>query len=423
MSYAIQAESVGKSFILHHQRNRPNDSLRDALAGSLSHLGRSLLRRNKTDQTEEFWALKDISFQIRPGERIGLLGRNGAGKSTLLKILSRTLEPSTGRIKIRGRIASLLEVGTGFHPELTGRENIYFNGAMLGMSKAEISRKFDEIVDFAEVQQFLDTPVKHYSSGMYVRLGFAVAAHIDPEILIVDEVLAVGDARFQKKCIGKMNEISQDGHTLLFVSHNMNAIIRLTNRALVLDQGRIVHDGDTSQAVTQYLTANASEDHHHSMQTKVDWLSAVAFQWLREQTPVGFNHPLVFKLSFNLARQTERIVFTLAFVNTIGARVLTSKAELRDASPGSHQVTLLARDHKLTPGTYFVRLDLWTTYEHIFECDNICMIDIFASDTDDHIIKNMSRRARDTLGCYCPLEMTHCIDDTGTTQASKIYLS
>lgn len=259
MSYAIQAESVGKSFILHHQRNRPNDSLRDALAGSLSHLGRSLLRRDETDQTEEFWALKDISFGIRPGERIGLLGRNGAGKSTLLKILSRTLEPSTGRIRIRGRIASLLEVGTGFHPELTGRENIYFNGAMLGMSKAEIGRKFDEIVDFAEVEQFLDTPVKHYSSGMYVRLGFAVAAHIDPEILIVDEVLAVGDARFQKKCIGKMHEISEEGRTLLFVSHNMHSIMQLTQRALVLDRGQMVCDADTRDAVTKYLSADAGD--------------------------------------------------------------------------------------------------------------------------------------------------------------------
>ncbi|UZR28317.1 ABC transporter ATP-binding protein [Methylococcus mesophilus] len=405
MSYAIQAESVGKSFILHHQRNRPNDSLRDALAGSLSHLGRSLLRRHKTDQTEEFWALKDISFQIRPGERIGLLGRNGAGKSTLLKILSRTLEPSTGRIKIRGRIASLLEVGTGFHPELTGRENIYFNGAMLGMSKAEISRKFDEIVDFAEVQQFLDTPVKHYSSGMYVRLGFAVAAHIDPEILIVDEVLAVGDARFQKKSIGKMHEIGQQGRTLLFVSHNMNSIMQLTQRALVLDHGKIVCDSATGDAVTRYLSVDAAEDSVRPLKPRVDWLSDVHFRWLREETDPGFNKPLNFRLGFATERRISRPVFTIGFINTIGARVLTCKTNLDDIESGQHNFGLGIADHHLTPGTYFVQLDLWGSAEEIFSYENICTVDLFAASTDDRLIQNISRRRGDKLGCYAPMEL------------------
>ncbi|MDF9392302.1 MULTISPECIES: ABC transporter ATP-binding protein [Methylococcus] len=408
MSYAIQAESVGKSFILHHQRNRPNDSLRDALAGSLSHLSRSLLRRarrNQRDETEEFWALKDISFQIRPGERIGLLGRNGAGKSTLLKILSRTLEPSTGRIRIRGRIASLLEVGTGFHPELTGRENIYFNGAMLGMSKAEISRKFDEIVEFAEVEQFLDTPVKHYSSGMYVRLGFAVAAHIDPEILIVDEVLAVGDARFQKKSIGKMHEIGQEGRTLLFVSHNMNSIMQLTQRALLLDHGKIVCDSDTSQTITKYLSAEATEDGRLPLKTKVDWLRGLNFRWLREETAAGFNKPLNFALGFITTQRAFRLVFTLSFINTIGALVLTCKAQLDDLEPGLHRFGLHIRDHHLTPGTYFVRLDLWGSEEHLFEQENIITIDLFAASTDDRLIQNISRRRGDKLGCYAPIAL------------------
>jgi lipopolysaccharide transport system ATP-binding protein len=403
MSYAIQAESVGKSFILHHQHNRPNDSLRDALAGSLSHLGRSLLRREETDQTEEFWALKDISFRIRPGERIGLLGRNGAGKSTLLKILSRTLEPSTGRIRIRGRIASLLEVGTGFHPELTGRENIYFNGAMLGMSKAEIGRKFDEIVDFAEVEQFLDTPVKHYSSGMYVRLGFAVAAHIDPEILIVDEVLAVGDARFQKKCIGKMHEISEEGRTLLFVSHNMHSIMQLTQRALVLDRGQMVCDADTRDAVTKYLSADAGEDISLPLRAKVDWIDDVNFRWLRQETDIGFNKPLNFQFCFTTEQHTSRLVVTISFINTIGALVLTCKAELDHLQPGPQQLRLSISDHHLTPGTYFVRLDLWGSDEHLLEQDNVCTVDLFSANTDDRLIQSIARRRGDKLGCYVPI--------------------
>ncbi|WP_333688385.1 ABC transporter ATP-binding protein [Methylococcus capsulatus] len=405
MSYAIQAESVGKSFILHHQRNRPNDSLRDALAGSLSHLGRSLLRRDETDQTEEFWALKDISFGIRPGERIGLLGRNGAGKSTLLKILSRTLEPSTGRIRIRGRIASLLEVGTGFHPELTGRENIYFNGAMLGMSKAEIGRKFDEIVDFAEVEQFLDTPVKHYSSGMYVRLGFAVAAHIDPEILIVDEVLAVGDARFQKKCIGKMHEISEEGRTLLFVSHNMHSIMQLTQRALVLDRGQMVCDADTRDAVTKYLSADAGEDISLPLRAKVDWIDDVNFRWLRQETDIGFNKPLNFQFCFTTEQHTSRLVVTISFINTIGALVLTCKAELDHLEPGPQQFRLRISDHHLTPGTYFVRLDLWGSDEHLLEQDNVCTVDLFSANTDDRLIQRIARRRGDKFGCYAPITL------------------
>lgn len=211
-------------------------------------------------RTESFWALKDATFDVRAGEVVAVIGRNGAGKSTLLKVLSRITEPTTGRIEIRGRIASLLEVGTGFHAELTGRENIFLNGAILGMSRREIKRKFDEIVAFSEVEKFLDTPVKRYSSGMYVRLAFAVAAHLEPEILIVDEVLAVGDSAFQKKCLGKMQEVSrQDGRTILFVSHNLSAVLQLTTRAVVLDQGRAVFNGPTEAAVEKYAGAIGSD--------------------------------------------------------------------------------------------------------------------------------------------------------------------
>ena len=201
---------------------------------------------------EEFWALKDVSFDLKQGEVLGIIGRNGAGKSTLLKILSRITEPSRGRVRIRGRVASLLEVGTGFHPELTGRENIYLNGAILGMAKAEIRRKFDEIVAFSEVEKFLDTPVKRFSSGMYVRLAFAVAAHLEPEILIVDEVLAVGDVQFQKKCLGKMHDVSQSGRTVLFVSHNMPAVLQLTSRSILLNCGTVTFDGPTEDAIALY---------------------------------------------------------------------------------------------------------------------------------------------------------------------------
>jgi lipopolysaccharide transport system ATP-binding protein len=249
MTIVIDADDLAKRYLISHQRRKSNDTLRDELA----HFVRRLGRRAGREESEEFWALKGVSFQVREGDRIGIIGRNGAGKSTLLKILSRITEPTAGRISIRGRVASLLEVGTGFHPELSGRENIYLNGAILGMKRQEIKRKFDEIVAFAEVEKFLDTPVKRYSSGMYVRLAFAVAAHLDPEILIVDEVLAVGDVAFQKKCLAKMNTASEEGRTVLFVSHNIPAIQNLCNRAILLSDGRLHTYGEVGPVVRQYL--------------------------------------------------------------------------------------------------------------------------------------------------------------------------
>ena len=246
----ISVEGLGKRYFLSHRKRQ--DTLRDSLTQTV----RGFFNRGSSAASagaEEFWALRDVSFQVNQGDVIGIIGRNGAGKSTLLKILSRITEPTTGRAVIRGRVASLLEVGTGFHPELSGRENIYLNGAILGMSRAEITRKFDEIVAFAEVERFLDTQVKHYSSGMYVRLAFAVAAHLEPEILIVDEVLAVGDAQFQKKCLGKMRSIAgQDGRTVLFVSHNMAAISSLTSRAMLLAGGKLAQFTETADTVKAY---------------------------------------------------------------------------------------------------------------------------------------------------------------------------
>ncbi len=256
MSSVIVAERLSKKYTIGHQpRER---SLREALANGgrrFAHKVRHPFAPPENDAThEEFWALKDVSFSIQQGDRVGIIGRNGAGKSTLLKILSRITEPTSGQIRIRGRVSSLLEVGTGFHPELTGRENIFLNGAILGMSKAEIKSKFDEIVSFAEVEKFLDTPVKRYSSGMYVRLAFAVAAHLEPEILIVDEVLAVGDAQFQKKCMGKMKDAGSEGRTILFVSHNMNAIEQLCTSALCLRDGAVIHhDTNVRKVIADYF--------------------------------------------------------------------------------------------------------------------------------------------------------------------------
>jgi lipopolysaccharide transport system ATP-binding protein len=274
----IRVENLGKRYRIQHNAERQRyTALRDVIAHKLKAPFQFLRRSQKSEvrsqtsdlrpptsarsSSEDFWALRDVSFEVRRGEVVGIIGRNGAGKSTLLKILSRITEPTEGRIRILGRVASLLEVGTGFHPELTGRENIFLNGAILGMHRAEIKRKFDEIVAFAEVEKFLDTPVKRYSSGMYVRLAFAVAAHLEPEILIVDEVLAVGDAQFQKKCLRKMQSVStKEGRTVLFVSHNMVAVQTLCRRALWLREGQLVADKDVATVVADYLRGFHGQD-------------------------------------------------------------------------------------------------------------------------------------------------------------------
>jgi lipopolysaccharide transport system ATP-binding protein len=245
MSTAIKVTGVGKRYELRQEGSHKYAKLSDSLS--------SIFKARSTKQ--EFWALRDLDFEIQQGERVGIIGRNGAGKSTLLKVLSRIVKPTTGRVELRGRIASLLEVGTGFHPELSGRENIFLNGSVLGMSKAEIKSKFDEIVAFSEVETFLDTPVKRYSSGMYVRLAFAVAAHLEPEILIVDEVLAVGDAEFQRKCLGKMRDVAGSGRTVILVSHNMAAVQHLCERAIYLKNGKLVESGPAEQVIATYMRA------------------------------------------------------------------------------------------------------------------------------------------------------------------------
>ena len=307
----IRAKGLGKSYLIGHQAERERyTALRDVLVRNARNFGRSLkeIARGRPnvagDEIEEFWALRDVDFEIKHGDVVGVVGRNGAGKSTLLKILSRITEPSEGKVEIRGRVASLLEVGTGFHPELTGRENIFLNGAILGMSRAEIQRKFDEIVAFAEVEKFLDTPVKRYSSGMYVRLAFAIAAHLEPEILIVDEVLAVGDAQFQQKCLGKMEDVGSQGRTVIFVSHNMAAIRRLCKTGILLRGGAVAKSGAAHDVCDAYFVdagggafARPSRANEFYID-RVETLDPVNYQPIVPRT----GDPVVFRIHFYCPR-------------------------------------------------------------------------------------------------------------------------
>jgi lipopolysaccharide transport system ATP-binding protein len=285
----IRVENVSKRYRIGLVRQRYH-TLRDGIADSV----RSLFHRNAGNHQQEgtFWALRDVSFEVKTGEVVGVIGRNGAGKSTLLKVLSRITEPTSGFAEIRGRVGSLLEVGTGFHPELTGRENIYLNGAILGMKKAEIDHKFDEIVAFSEVENFIDTPVKHYSSGMHVRLAFAVAAHLEPEIVIIDEVLAVGDMAFQKKCLGKMSDVAKEGRTVLFVSHNMLSVQSLCTRAMVLREGAIIFNGTPERAIGDYL-ASVDQLQSQPLESRTNRVGGDAFRFVN----VEFLHPDTMKPS------------------------------------------------------------------------------------------------------------------------------
>ncbi len=285
MSKIIEVRGLSKSYIINHEGKESYTALRDVIANKTKKIFSFPKWKAAPSVTkEEFWALKDIDFDIEQGDRVGIIGRNGAGKSTLLKILSRITEPTTGTISIKGRIASLLEVGTGFHPELSGRENIYLNGAILGMSRSEIKKHFDAIVDFAEVEKFLDTPVKRYSSGMYVRLAFAVAAHLEPEILIIDEVLAVGDAQFQKKCLGKMEDVSNnEGRTVLFVSHNMGVVSQLCNKGILLNKGNIESAGSIDYIIENYINFNntTTEGYYYDeakLKSKVNYIKSIVLR-------------------------------------------------------------------------------------------------------------------------------------------------
>jgi lipopolysaccharide transport system ATP-binding protein len=348
---AIRVNDVSKKYRIGMLQTR-NDTLRDVIVSGFNRA----IHRKDSDQQDEIWALKDLSFEVHQGEVLGVVGRNGAGKSTLLKILSRVTEPTEGTIEIHGRVGSLLEVGTGFHPELTGRENIYLNGAILGMKRREIAGKFDAIVAFSEVDKFIDTPVKRYSSGMYLRLAFAVAAHLDPEILVVDEVLAVGDAEFQRKCLGKMSDVAQQGRTVLFVSHNMSAILRLTQETIVLEKGNMLMRGPSPKAVDYYLSSGFSQMGERT--------------WLSEEIPVGAAPfvPLAVrvrnakgKISDSL-RSTE--TFSLEFEYKlkssvtglrVGVYLLSTRGELVFTSFDTDEASLYEKYPSRTSGHYISR--------------------------------------------------------------------
>jgi homopolymeric O-antigen transport system ATP-binding protein len=364
MKPIIKVEKLSKQYRIG-VRQAPYGTLRDTIANSVRAPLEALRRYRHADET--IWALKDVSFEIRPGEVVGIVGRNGAGKSTLLKVLSRITEPTSGRVELYGRVASLLEVGTGFHPELTGRENIFLNAAILGMKRTEIKRKFDEIVAFAEIERFLDTPVKHYSSGMYMRLAFAVAAHLEPEILIVDEVLAVGDANFQNKCLGKMGEVAKQGRTVLFVSHQMGAVAQLCSTAFLMGQGGIVKSGDTPSVIDYYLSETPSAAKSEFIASKnankeISIGEARAFssqgkvtsQFLHnEQIIIGITYlanNLVsgayrggFNVGFNVTDKTGRVVFR--------AETIISAEECQRR--GAMRITATIPSHTLVPGRYF----------------------------------------------------------------------
>jgi ABC-type polysaccharide/polyol phosphate transport system ATPase subunit len=322
----ICVNNLGKKYIIGHQQEGRSryKALRDVLADGTKSLAKTFLKpgQNKPNPSyEEFWALKGVGFEIKQGEAVGIIGRNGAGKSTLLKLLSRITEPTTGSLVVKGRVASLLEVGTGFHPELTGRENIYLNGSILGMSRAEIKQKFDEIVAFAEVERFLDTPVKRYSSGMYVRLAFAVAAHLEPEVLIVDEVLAVGDSAFQKKCLGKMGDVAtKEGRTILFVSHSMQAIAQLTKRCILLSKGNIQFDGSTDKAVQLYIAGSKSSDEQPAYYEAPSDKTGNYVAWARvhtseEQGVHCWGKPITFEFALHVTKPHESLWFSFQVVN------------------------------------------------------------------------------------------------------------
>jgi lipopolysaccharide transport system ATP-binding protein len=367
---AIEVSGLSKRYVIEHESR--HDTLRD----TLHHTARKLWRRFRWGtgfQREEFWALKDVSFTVQPGEVVGIIGRNGAGKSTLLKILSRITEPTAGKVTLRGRVASLLEVGTGFHPDLTGRENIYLNGAILGMRRAEIRRKFDEIVAFAEVEKFLDTPVKRYSSGMYVRLAFAVAAHLEPEILIVDEVLAVGDIAFQRKCIGKMEDATRNhGHTVLVVSHNLTMINQLTKRCLLLGEGRLAADGPSAQLTNRLARAPADG------KASLTWQPSQKYAFDEIVRPRSFcvladdghvaspalarSQSLTIEAKFDFFSRETRFGLILMFYNAQG-EVLMS-ADIHDVNPtacdqlepGRHTFRCNFPSRQLAAGTYYIEL-------------------------------------------------------------------
>lgn len=393
----IRVENLSKKYVLDHQQDKSNHkTLRDAIAGGAQSLLSGLTPKNQKEPSkalrskEEFWALKDVSFEIKQGDRVGIIGRNGAGKSTLLKILSRIVEPTSGRIRIKGRVASLLEVGTGFHPELTGRENIFLNGAILGMSKAEIQRKFDEIVAFAEIEKFLDTPVKRYSSGMYVRLAFAVAAHLEPEILIVDEVLAVGDAAFQEKCLAKMENISKgEGRTILFVSHNVSIIHKLCSTAVLLKGGQLIESGNVNNTVNKYLSTVRDSYFEKEVDSQKP---AIRRGWLENQI-ITREKCLQLHLEIHSSVETDCsidiLIATPAGVNVGFASIGTfDYSKMLSLKSGINEIILFVDISNLAIGQYVMSIDLTKpNIEYFDRCTNCIFFETIRQTKGDRVLE------------------------------------
>ena len=347
MKPIIKVENLSKEYRIGGAKE-PYSTFRESLVNAAKVSLKAIRRGSNKNGDQRFWALKDINFEIEPGEVVGIIGRNGAGKSTLLKILSRITEPTTGRIELYGRVGSLLEVGTGFHPELTGRENIYLNGAILGMRREEITKKFDEIVDFAEIEGFLDTPVKRYSSGMYVRLAFAVAAHLDPEILVIDEVLAVGDAEFQKKCLGKMDEVSKIGKTVLFVSHQMGMLAQLCSCCILLEKGNLKMQGKTETVINAYLNQQSTGSNaYYYDPTQAEGKSAyIIYQKMVDENgndavELTNENPLILETKIRVENFHNEMELSLSLQNKMKGRIFTVNTPLREMlTPGEREKTI-----------------------------------------------------------------------------------
>lgn len=392
MSKIIEVRGLSKSYMIKHEGKENYTALRDVLANNAKKIFSFSGWKPKKFTQEEFWALKDINFDIEAGDRVGIIGRNGAGKSTLLKILSRITEPSQGSIKIKGRIASLLEVGTGFHPELSGRENIFLNGAILGMSRNEIKKHFDAIVDFAEVERFLDTPVKRYSSGMYVRLAFAVAAHLEPEILIVDEVLAVGDAQFQKKCLGKMEDVSKnEGRTVLFVSHNMGVVAQLCTSAVLLNKGTIDFIGSVSAVVDKYLRnqsfTNEFQHNKEAIGIKPNFIKSIKIKNEAGEnvSSFSFDQHIVIEFSCQISNYTPDLLIGIGMQDKTNSRVFTVVKEVEYFfNPEISEIsgTLKLPNSLFAPNVYSFVFALWTKMGQIHDvAENVCVISIHDNGT------------------------------------------
>ena len=394
---AIRAEHIGKKYNLQHKRQEPETSIVGAFAGGIRKLVR---QRTNAFTTSDFWALSDVSFEIKQGDRVGIIGRNGAGKSTLLKILSRIVKPSTGRIEYYGKMASLLEVGTGFHGDLSGRENIYLNGSILGMSKREIDARFDEIVAFSEIEQFLDTPVKRYSSGMYVRLAFAVAAHLEPEILIVDEVLAVGDAAFQKKCIGKMSDISQkEGKTILFVSHSMQAVQKICNTGIFLQKGKLIEQNSIDHIVNRYLQSAEGGKSIYEIPRPEILQGGYAYrvEIENESGEIAYEIPVGsfwrVKVFLRIEHKIEHFILGLGIVSSFDQPLRTSWTVPCDIDPGEYQVTFQNNDLLLTTGMYKLVVGLSAnerTFQYVDDLISLSISDAGSTAANNRIVNTQS---------------------------------